>query len=321
MKKYTLYLLLFIGSWSCVGTDEITIDKPQIDVNAKIVVSPATQGVLIGDNKTFTAVYTNEQGEVEDVGFEWISSDETVATVSADGIASGVTEGSIIITAKYAGIESNQATFNVVTSASSVSTINVTGSVSMLFLGESTTLSAKAFDLNSNELPTVNFTWKSMDESLATIDVNGKVTASVTKEGIASFYAISDGKMSNVYTIELFDPTNVLIRNSVFQGSGGYSVSGTVSLEQESNGQLTLKFGDDFMSAQGPGLVVYLSNSTTNVIGQGVELKPLPQNSGAFEIDVTAINSSIDITDYEFVMIHCKPFNVPFGNAMLGSVQ
>lgn len=321
MKKYALYLLLFISSWACVGTDEITIDKPSTDVDPKIVVSPSTQGVLIGDDKSFTAVYTNEKGETEDVAFEWSSNDESIATVSTDGIASGVKEGSVIITAKYNAIESNQATFNVVNSSTSVTTITVSGTVTMLFLGETTTLSAKAFDLDGNELSNANITWVSMDESLATIDANGKITTSTTKEGTASFYALADGKMSNIYTIKLFDGANVLVRDGVFQGSGGYSVSGAVSLEQQANGDLVVKFADDFMSSTGPGLVVYLSNSKTDVIGQGVELMALPQNSGAFEIDVTAINSNIDITDYEFVMIHCKPFNVLFGSAMLGAVQ
>jgi hypothetical protein len=321
MRKSSFYLLILMLFASCVGTDEITIDKPEVDVDAKIVVTPSNQGVLINQEESFTAIYTNEKGQIEDVTFEWLSSETSVATVDANGKASGLIEGSTIITAKFGSVTSNQATLNVVNSSVDLATITVTASVTMLYLGESTTLSASAFDLNDNELSGIIYTWESMDESVATIDSDGKVTASSDNTGTASFYALSDGKMSNVYTIEIFDAANTLIRNGAFEGYSGYSVSGSVSLEQQPDGQLTLKIEDNFMSAQGPGLVIYLANSNTQVISTGIEIQALPQLSGAFEMDITAISSTVDITDYNYVMIHCKPFNVPFGGALLGAVE
>jgi hypothetical protein len=320
--KLSVYFLLSVVLYSCVGTDEITIDKPEVSLDEKIIISSTDQAILLNGEATFSGIYKNAKGETEEVTLEWLSSTPTVATISPTGIATGLAEGGTIISASYQDTESNQIPLNVINEASDLAVMEVSGTTTMLCLSESTSLDVYFLDLEGNQLSGIDYEWISMHEDLATIDSdNGQVISSSTNTGQASFYVIAEGKMSNIYTIEIVDKTAISIRNGVFHGYGGYSVSGNVSLQQQFQGDLMLKFDENFSSAQGPGLVIYLSNSEKKVIEQGVEIKPLGQLSGPFEINISEINPNIMITDYQYVIIHCKPFNVPFGGSPLGDLE
>jgi hypothetical protein len=74
-----------------------------------------------------------------------------------------------------------------------------------------------------------------------------------------------------------------------------------------------LSFAENFQSQAGPGLYVYLSPIGNGVSG-GIELDELKSNSGAQEYPLP---EDIDPADFEFVIIYCKPFGVPFGAAQL----
>ncbi len=321
MKKYVLFPWIFIFLFSCVGTDEIDIEQPIISVQEKIEVTPLSQAVLVNGQATFIAKYTNKQGIEKNVAIDWVSENPSICSISTAGIATGLSEGTSMIYAKYGDLKSNKAVLNVVENSTELATITVTGTKTMLPFGQKTTLSAKSFDLNNNELSGVTYSWVSMDENLATVDANGEVTVSTTTTGTAIIYAMSNGKSSNLYEINVFDPTATLVRIGAFEGYNGYSVSGEVHLEQQAGGDIFIKFTDSFLSASGPGLYVYLTTSNTDIIGTGIEIQALTQLSGASEINVSALYPNITLTDYQYVIIHCKPFNVRFGGALLSDVQ
>ena len=319
--RYPFHLFILALFFSCVGTDEITIEKIDLSVEENITITQSSEALLVGQEAVFTAIYTNTRGETEDVILEWVSSTPSIATINLNGVASALSEGNTNIIAKYQDIESNKLSLNVSIDATDLATIEVSGSETMLYLGETTILSAKPFDLDGNQLLNITYSWISNDEKLATIDIDGKVTASSANTGKASFHAIAEGKISNTYYIDIIDKTVLPIRNGTFEGYSGYSVSGSVTLEQQEGEDLTLKFDDDFLSVEGPGLFIYLSNSKTQVIEQGIEIQPLGKLSGAFEINISEINPNIMLSEYQYVIIHCKPFNVPFGGALLNEIE
>lgn len=321
MKLSFLSLFFILLAISCVGTDKITIDKPVVSLEEKVVIVEPSQALLVGGEAVFTANYTNTKGEIENVVIEWGSTNDAIASVTSEGLVTAKLLGGVFITANYGDLVSSPVTLNVVESNSELAIITTSGTEDMLGLGELTVLTAQGFDLEANEIKDLEYEWVSLDKSIATINENGEVTASLLNTGIASFYSTLDGLMSNVYTIEVFDRTKKLVRNGVFKGYGGYLVAGRVSLERQAGGDLILKFAADFISAQGPGLVVYLSNSNTEIIKEGIELQPLSQLSEAFEINVSEIYPNVGIKDYQYVIIHCKRFNVRFGGAQLGVVE
>ena len=109
----------------------------------------------------------------------WESSDETVATVDDEGVVTAVADGTAVITASIAEY----------TASCIVRCVNVTGNKGVnsdeseyVINYEDVTLSRKGeyFQLTlksvvGNEVP--DFTWKSSDTKVATVDSKGVVTA------------------------------------------------------------------------------------------------------------------------------------------------
>jgi surface protein len=69
-----------------------------------VAVSPAHASVAAGETQQFLAVVTDVDGEEMDRNVQWTSSDDAVATVDADGLASGVADGPATITASAGGV-------------------------------------------------------------------------------------------------------------------------------------------------------------------------------------------------------------------------
>jgi uncharacterized protein YjdB len=93
------------------GTASLTINFPPI---ATIEVTPASATITIGGTKQFTArAFDASHNEITGVTFTWTSTDEAVATVDQNGLATAVGLGTTTITASAQG-KSDTATLNVV---------------------------------------------------------------------------------------------------------------------------------------------------------------------------------------------------------------
>jgi hypothetical protein len=141
--------------------------------------------------------------------------------------------------------------------------------------------------------------------------VSGNGLAIGIKAGRVNIIAAADGVESPAAPLTVLGTS----RSGTFTKRPGtsYNVSGTATLEQQSNGSLVLRFGSDFSSSSGPGLEVFLS--TTNTVGSNSRnLGRLQRTSGAQSYNVPA---GVTLTTYSWVIIHCVPFNVTFGYAQL----
>ena len=153
-----------------------------------------------------------------------------------------------------------------------------------------------------------DFVWSSSDETVATVDGAGQVVA--VGPGTASISAQTEGVTSNRVRVTVFGPG----RMGQFQpASRSYRCEGSVTLEAASSGGLELVFGDDFLVSDGPRLEVFLS--ATNRVGPGsLQLIPVQRFSGAQTYSLAA---GVGLGDFDWVIIHCVPFNVTFGYAEL----
>ena len=90
------------------------VDAGSAPVVASVTLTPLTSTILVGGAQTFTAQALDAGGAtVSGVTFSWTSSNGTVATVNASGIATGVALGDAVITAS-AGTASASTTMHVV---------------------------------------------------------------------------------------------------------------------------------------------------------------------------------------------------------------
>lgn len=121
----------------------------------------------------------------------WSSSDESVATVSADGLVQAIAEGTAVITATAGG---KSATCPVTVSKPApvivdVTEVQLSSSELTLIEGESAQLTATVLPDNATDK---TVTWTSSDEAIATVSADGIVKA--IAEGTAVITATADGK-------------------------------------------------------------------------------------------------------------------------------
>lgn len=152
-----------------VAVNEVTLNKTELSLTE-------------GDSETLVA--TVKPDDATDKTVTWSTSDASIATVDSNGKVTAVKEGSVTITAKAEGKE---ATCKVTIAAATivpVSSITLDKTSIEIKEGKSAVLTVTVGPENATNK---TVTWKSSDESIATVDANGMVSA--IKTGVATVSA------------------------------------------------------------------------------------------------------------------------------------
>ena len=110
MKNNFYILLVILLFSSCIG-DDIIFDT----VEETLKITTQATSIAVGENFQFEARYTNNVGETEVGRVTWRSSDETILSITSNGLATAITQGNVIV---YA--EATLASGNVITEEMSV---------------------------------------------------------------------------------------------------------------------------------------------------------------------------------------------------------
>ena len=173
------------------GTATITATADGVSNTCRVEVENRVTSVTLssyaeamdrGDTLTLTATVLPNDATYPAV--TWTSSKPSVATVSQSGVVTAVGEGTATITATADGV-SNTCRVEVENRVVSVTLSSMSEAMDR---GDTLTLTA-AVSPDDATYPTV--TWVSSDESIATVDSNGAVTA--VGEGSATITATADG--------------------------------------------------------------------------------------------------------------------------------
>ncbi len=96
MKTLIVMLSLTIALVGCIGDDFVDdFVDPIVRINA------SADSIAVGDMFQFEAMYLNNVGMIEEIDFEWSSSNPSIITIDQDGLATGVMEGSSTLTVTY----------------------------------------------------------------------------------------------------------------------------------------------------------------------------------------------------------------------------
>lgn len=183
-KPGTATITAAIGSVQNTAT--VTVMAPV----ATIDLSPATATVVIGGTTQLTATLKDASGNVlTDRTIAWTSDADLVASVSPSGLVTSKSVGTAKITAT---VEGKTATATITVTPVPVASIAVTPATSSLVVGGTVQLSATTKDAAGNVLTGRTVTWTSSDQSVATVDGNGLVTAHAL--GSATITATSETK-------------------------------------------------------------------------------------------------------------------------------
>jgi Electron transfer DM13 len=282
-----------------------TADAPITTVPERLEIIPESESAPIGGTIAFAVVYYNTSGDEAPApsGIVWSTGDAAIATINAQGTATGISAGQTEIKAKYKNITA-MALFTVVSNSNAVAIVTINPGEKELKLNETFILNAIAKDINGNTITGKTFAWET--DAAAYADVNtitGDVTA--TGYGTANITATTDGIRSSPVMIQV-------IRTGNFSQM---SSTGSAKLKIE-NGLLKLQTSADFSVSTGPpDLRIYLGNNSDNINGAD-EIASLNDRSGMQSWNVPA---SVDITQYRYVIVWCKQFGGVYGLADLGN--
>lgn len=261
MKK--LFTLLFVTILAFVF---VACKEYAINVNANDLVIELTEG----ETKTVSVQFT--EGET----LSWVSSADAVATV-ADGKITAVKEGEATITVSIVDHEEATATITVKVLPIKVSDVKVKGE-QVVFVGKTLQLTAEVTPENAKDK---SVTWSSSDETLATVDANGLVTA--LKEGnVEITAAANDGS-------EKLGKLAIEVKKEAVTG---IEVAGTAKMEKGSTQTLQVSIAPDAATYKD----YTFASSDENVLTVSNEGVVTAVAAGTATITVTSVDNN-DVKD------------------------
>ncbi len=257
---------------------------------ASVTLNPTSTTVLVGQTAQLSATTTDSVGNVlSGRTVTWVSSNASVAAVSAVGLVTGVGLGSATITATSEG-QSNTASVTVTNVP--VASVSVTPASATLQVGQTVQLTATPRDSNGNALSGRVVTWSSSTPSVATVSGGGLVTG--VAAGSSTITAASEGKSGTASVAVTAAPTLVRIilspdtatvyvgKTKQFSVSGKYSDSSVapVSATFTATGG-TITATGLYTAGQTTGTFRVMATSTTTALTDTsavtIQLAPLAQ--------------------------------------------
>jgi len=292
--------LLLISSCSKKSADTLAAMVPE-----RIEINPVSKGILVGDTAVFSITYFNTLGNQAAVpaGIAFTSNDASIATISQQGIANGLSAGQVEIKATYNNSVA-KTLLTVAANTTQTATVEILQKTQELKLNESFTLTAIAKDVSGNTIAGKTFSWQTDNALYASINATtGLVMAN--GYGTANITVSTDGIRSSPIMVQV-------IRTGNF---GQAASTGAAKLKIE-NGVLKLQTTTDFSVAAGPpDLRVYLGGNTNNVNG-ALEIASLNIRNGMQSWNVAG---TVNITQYRYVIVWCKQLGGVYGVADLGN--
>ena len=135
-----------------------------------VAISGSETEILVGGTTTLTAAVTPANAAQT---VTWSSSDENIATVTG-GIVTGVAVGTVTITATSTKDNTKSDTYSIEVKPIKVTGITVAPATQSLSVGGTVQLSATVSPANATDK---TYEWSSDDETVATVDADGLVTA------------------------------------------------------------------------------------------------------------------------------------------------
>ena len=221
------------------GSTLLTVTPPAL---VSLAVTPIGSSVPSGDTQQFTAIGTFADASTLDLSASviWGSSNSSVATIAAGGLATSVGIGTTAITATSGAI--SDAVSLTVTTSQLVSIAITPISPSIINSGTQAFTATGTFSDGSTQDVTNSVTWSSTDTTIVTVDTSGLATGdavnigSVTVLATSGFISGSTAMTVNANTLDSItvtpaSPSVVLGGNTIsFTATGTYSDMSTADI-------------------------------------------------------------------------------------------
>lgn len=308
IKSYYFFITLLFTLNACVETEIV----PET-LTPTVSLNPASVSMTVGQTTQLNAVFIDEKGEDRSAELQWRSAAPNIVTIGNSGFVTGIAPGQawIIVSARSTFADSTLVT--VTNDPNQVAKVEISAPQNKLLVGGTLQFAANIQNSAGQNLQNKTITWTSSNITILSINANGLATANAA--GTAQVTATVEGNASLPFEVTVTAANAMTQRSGTFKGNSSYSVQGTATLEQQAD-KLKLIFGADFRSSNGPQLGVYLAKNAPGVLtaSNSVSLGNLKSNNGKQEYQIPV---NVKLTDYDYVVVYCIPFNIAFGYAKL----
>ena len=203
-------LLLWTG-FACGGSESPATPEQRDEGVARVVVTPASVELVVGDTVTLVASVTGTNGtSLTDRAVRWSSSDPTTVSISDGGAASALQPGQATITATAEG---RSGTAVVTVAAVPVARIAVSTDSARLAVRTSLHLTAVTLSAAGDTLAGRSIEWTSSDTAVAVVTPAGTVIT--VGAGTATVMASSESREGS--TVITVDPSELEVRGLYVQ--------------------------------------------------------------------------------------------------------
>lgn len=232
--------LLALGILAGCGAGDA--NAPDCDAIAAALVSrvdvvPDVASLNVGDSLQLRAVAYSCAGPLTvGGGFQWRSGDASVATASAGGLVTAMTNGTVSI---FAAAQGKEGSSSLTTHARPVARVTVEPASATLGAGRTSQLTARAFDAQNHEIIGRAVTWSSANAGIVAVDAQGNITGG-TVGGPVAVKATIDGKFASAQvTVVQVAVNSVTVAPTPSTIAAGNTVQLTATLRDELNNVLT----------------------------------------------------------------------------------
>ncbi len=231
-----------------VGTATISVktndgnytDTASITVNSTPVtgVSLTIESAILAKDKTLQLDGTITPDNATNTALTWVSSEESVATVSSTGLVTALADGSTTITVTTA--DGNYTDMVDIMVRNAVTLVSLSPESYILEEGDTLQLSTGIFPIDATNQ---SLTWTSSDPSVATVSSSGLVTAvSSTSDAITITATSEDTAVSDTCILKVVEPATATSKDITFDfeyiSTGMASNVYTIWLENKVTGQI-----------------------------------------------------------------------------------
>jgi len=225
----TITVTTVIGGFS--ATSQITVARVPV---ASVSVSPTSALINVNNTQQLNATITPTNASDKKV--TWSSDNTTIAAVSSSGLVTGIAQGSATITATT-NDGSQTATCNVSVNHISATGVSINAESTSMFAGETQQLSITFTPSNATNQ---NVTWDSNNESVATVNSSGLVTAIGAGSATITVTAQDGGLTDNVEISVEISSDIIIYRDASDLITGWWDQNGTLT-RQSSGGSEGVK--------------------------------------------------------------------------------